>query len=101
MGGDSERYLDTLPLEKDYWRLTTYDNYAFHMGNTIEDWMFENQNHQSDNTIIEYHFHKRKKINRVIYFIKNRIFVKFISINLTIRFFLKWKKLPNSMIEKY
>jgi hypothetical protein len=40
MGGDSEGYLDKLPLKKDYWRFTTQDNYAYHMGNVYEDlWM--------------------------------------------------------------
>lgn len=101
MGGDSEKYLDFLPLEKDYWRLTTHDNYAYHMGNTLEDWMTEIQNKKQENSVIKYSFHKRKKINKVFYFIKNRIFVKFISVKIMVKFFLKWKKLPQSMIEKY
>lgn len=32
MGGTSEGYLDKLPLKKNYWRLTTEDNYAYHLG---------------------------------------------------------------------
>jgi hypothetical protein len=39
LGGDSERkYLDEPPYKKDGYRLSTYDNYAYHLGNTIEDW---------------------------------------------------------------
>ncbi|WP_318643162.1 glycosyltransferase family protein [Flavobacterium ardleyense] len=40
LGGDSEgRFLDKSVLQKDLWRLSTTDNYAFHMGNVFEDWM--------------------------------------------------------------
>jgi len=101
MGGTSEGYLDTLPLKKDYWRLTTTDNYAYHMGNTIENWMVDTPNEKQENVIVEYNFLKRKKINRILYFIKNRLLVKFISVKILVKLFLKWKKLPQSMIEKY
>jgi hypothetical protein len=101
MGGTSEGYLDRLPLKKDYWRLTTTDNYAYHMGNTIENWMVDAPNQKQENVIVEYNFLKRKKINSILYFIKNRLFVKFISVKILVKLFLKWKKLPQSMIEKY
>lgn len=101
MGGTSEGYLDTLPLKKDYWRLTTVDNYAYHMGNTIENWMVDTPNEKQENIIVEYNLLKRKKINSILYFIKNRLFVKFISVKILVKLFLKWKKLPKSMIEKY
>jgi hypothetical protein len=101
MGGYSEGYLDRLPLKKDYWRLTTADNYAYHMGNTIENWMVDTPNQKQENIIVEYNFMKRKKINSILYFIKNRLFVKFISVKIVVKFFLKWKKLPQPMIEKY
>ncbi|MBZ4041948.1 glycosyltransferase family A protein [Flavobacterium hibisci] len=101
MGGDSVGYLDRLPLQKDYWRLNTYDNYAYHMGNTLEDWMYNERNHKKENSIVSYNFTKRKQINSIAYFIKNRLFVKFISVKFTVKFFLKWKKLPDTMIAKY
>ncbi len=102
MGGSSEGYLDTLPLEKDYWRLTTADNYAYHMGNTIENWMVVDiPNKSKENVIVEYSFLKRKKINSILYFIKNRLFVKFISVKILVKLFLKWKKLPKEMIDAY
>lgn len=101
MGGDSETYLDKLPLKKDYWRLTTQNNYAYHMGNTLEDWMtniqFQNQVHPE----LKISLLKRNKINGIMYFIKNRLFVKLFSVKIAVKLFLKWKKLPNSMIEKY
>lgn len=101
LGGKSETYLDRLLLDKDYWRLTTRDNYAYHMGNTLENWMNDCINHDLENPIIIPNSRKRKRVNRVLYFIKNRIFVKFISTKFLVKLFLRWKKLPKSMIHKY
>jgi len=40
MGGVIMRkYIDKYIYDLDYWRLTTYYNYTYHMGNTLEDWM--------------------------------------------------------------
>lgn len=100
LGGISEAYLDVAPLKNDYWRLTTYDNFAYHMGNTLEDWM-EIVPIQTNNEYLFANFHKRKRINSLVYFIKNRLFVKFISIKWIVKLFLKWKELPKEMIEKY
>ncbi|WP_281228102.1 glycosyltransferase family A protein [Flavobacterium aquiphilum] len=101
MGGNSEGYLDTLPLQKGYWRLTTYDNYAYHMGNTLEDWMKPTLGEKYQNDILAYNFGKRKRVNGISYFIKNRFFIKFISVKMLVKFFLKWKGLPQRMIAKY
>ena len=45
-------------------------------------------NQKQENIIVEYNFMKRKKINSILYFIKNRLFVKFISIKIVVKFFL-------------
>lgn len=100
LGGPSEGYLDKAPLRKDYWRLTTYDNFAYHMGNALEDWM-EITPIQTNNENLYVNFYNSKTINPLDYFIKNRLFVKFISIKVLVKLFLKWKRLPNRMIKKY
>ena len=42
LGGHSEGdYLDQPPYESDGYRLSTYNNYAYHVGNVIEPWMVE------------------------------------------------------------
>jgi hypothetical protein len=101
MGGNSEAYLDKLPLQKDYWRVTTLDNYAYHMGNTLEDWMdtliVKNNNIHN----LEINFSRNKRITPILYFIKNRLFVKIISVRWLMRLFLRYKKLPKTMIENY
>ncbi|MEL1252656.1 glycosyltransferase family A protein [Flavobacterium sp. DGU38] len=101
MGGGSESYLDNLPLKKDYWRLTTYDNYAYHMGNVLEDWMNVPILNEELHANLETNFSKNKRQHKFLYFIKNRVFVKFISIKWIMKFFIRYKKLPGTMIEKY
>jgi len=101
LGGISEAYLDVAPLKKDYWRLTTYDNFAYHMGNTFEDWMETVPFQDQAVECLYSNFRKNRKPNALIYFIKNRLFVKFISIKVLVKLFLKWKKLPKEMIKKY
>jgi len=40
LGGDSEKEILDLPVvKKGLWRLSTEDNFAYHMGNTYESWM--------------------------------------------------------------
>jgi hypothetical protein len=101
LGGTSEGYLDKAPLKKGYWRLTTYDNYACHMGNVFEDWMKVKTIHEMDKEFSYSDFSKNKPLSSVSYFIKNRLFVKFISIKWLVKSFMKWKKLPKGMIDKY
>jgi hypothetical protein len=101
MGGTSEAYLDKAPLKKDYWRVTTPDNYAYHMGNTLEDWMIIPQISVKDTEELNYSFAKNKTITLLFYWVKNKLFVKFISIKPIVKFFLKWKKLPKEMVSKY
>lgn len=101
LGGTSEGYLDKAPLKKGYWRLTTYDNYAYHMGNTLEDWMKIEGLYKNKNEYSSSDFCKNKTVSSISYFIKNRIFIKFISIKWMVKLFLQWKKLPKGMIDKY
>lgn len=101
MGGNSEGYLDRLPLEKDYWRLTTADNHGYHLGNTIENWMTVSIDSNGAEANLNYGFPKNKRSNPFLYWIKNRLFAKFISIKILVKLFLKWKKLPEQMIQKY
>ena len=101
LGGNSEGFLDQAPLKKGYWRLTTQDSYACHMGNTIEDWMVAPLENNSSIDFSSFNFKKNKRVNPIVYFVKNRLFVKFISVKWMVKLFLKWKKLPKEMIKKY
>ncbi|WP_456314104.1 glycosyltransferase [Pseudomonas shirazensis] len=101
MGGFGMAYLDKALLKKDYWRLTTPDNFAYHMGNTLEDWMTISNTYQQDMVEPIYDFNVNKTLHPFFYSIKNKLFVKFISIKPIVKMFLKWKKLPKEMISKY
>lgn len=63
------------------WRLATYHNFAFHMGNKLEDWMIEiakfNSNIPSSNSSFEFDFNKEvlsNKYSMKFYLVKKRIF---------------------------
>ncbi|MBC7439405.1 MAG: glycosyltransferase [Flavobacterium sp.] len=101
LGGDSEQYIDKLLLKNDYWRLTTQDNFAYHMGNIYENWMSEIKFEDVNENQMTSDFHKNKKLNFFFYFFKNRIFVKLFSHKGFNRMFLKWKGLPPEMIKNY
>ena len=101
VAGIGEVYIDNKALEKDYWRLTTHDNYAYHMGNVYEDWMDKNLKNTVTINYSNLNFTNRKKLGAFSYFVKNRLFKKLISIKWIAKLFLKWKKLPKEMIENY
>ncbi|MFI0430087.1 glycosyltransferase family A protein [Mariniflexile sp. HMF6888] len=101
LGGTSLSYLDKAPLKKGYWRLTTYNNYAFHMGNTLEDWMQAVPNHKEFSEDFISNFKTNKKTSPAVYFLKNKFFTRIFSIVFLNRLFLKWKGLPKAMIKRY
>lgn len=102
LGGTSEAYLDKAPLKKGYWRLTTQDNYAYHLGNTYEEWMAEHNEIQDPQIDIPFNFPVRKKTGALSHYFKNKIFPKFaISMPFFNKLFLRWKGLPRKMVKNY
>jgi hypothetical protein len=100
LGGNSEGYLDMAPLQKGYWRVTTYDNYAYHLGNTLEEWMEMEPQCSNINEFISNDFMTNRKVSFINSFIKNRLFVKIFFIKGVSSLFLQWKGLPKEMIKK-
>ena len=104
LGGDSETYLDEIILKFGLWRLTTYDNYAYHMGNVHEKWMDETLHsfEKQDMTITSL-TNKRniKRESKIGFFIKNVLFIKFFNKRKYRRLFYKYKGMPKQMIKKY
>lgn len=101
LGGGSEDYLDMMPLKYDYWRVTTYDNYAFHMGNVYEDWMFEIRHDKNKSIVIDSDFTQHKLTSTFKVELKNRIFTKVLFNDLILKLFYRWKKLPKSMVNNF
>lgn len=98
--------LDKPVLEFDGWRLTTSDNFAYHMGNVFELWMKEALLRLDDNKNkheeLNYEVLNRlTPINKIEYFLKNKVGRKLFSNSFLNKRFLKHKGLPKSMIKKY
>ncbi len=103
LGGDSEKYLDMVPLEKDYWRLTTAGNFAYHMGNKLEPWMHEVLDKMPDTNKDGDHIHVigQRKINQFKYFVKNRLLPKILKQPAVYRYFCRSKGLPADAAKNY
>ena len=103
MGGNSENYLDTIPLKKDYWRVSTYDNFAYHLGNTLEDWMLDTFQKTENIMNLNYNsnFQCYSKLGKIKYFFKIKMFKKIVMNKVVLKLFYKWKKLPKAMIKNY
>jgi len=98
-------FLDNPVLKIGGWRLTTENNFAFHMGNTYEEWMgkevSELENCNKETIELKKIVLPRLKTTRQSFFVKNRLFKKVFSLKAFKRWFYKFKGLPNSMINKY
>ena len=88
------------PLKKDYWRLTTYDNFAYHMGNVYEAWMDQIE-HSYDHTYqFSNNFPTYPTISRVEYLFKSK-FLKMIFKSAKVRrLFFRYKKMQKNMLRK-
>lgn len=103
LGGISESYLDALPLTFDYWRLTTYDNFAYHIGNVPEAWMIDSLNINKNKNNIEenYNFQKNKKVNSSWVLLRNKIFRKVMMNKIVLPFLYKKWGLPKNSIKNF
>lgn len=103
LGGISESYLDALPLTFDYWRLTTYDNFAYHIGNVTEEWMYDVLSEGKAMTQEEenYNFLTNKTANSTWVQFRNKLFRKAIMNKIVLPIFYKKWGLPKGSIKKY
>lgn len=79
LGGDSEfLYLDQPVTKQSGYRLATYDNYAFHLGNTLEPWMIDAYDSLKTEIKVDIDYNRLKKIKQNIFenFISEKIFKK-------------------------
>jgi hypothetical protein len=100
LGGTSEAKLLDIPvIEKGYWRLSTLDNFTYHLGNVYEEWMHEEfkklKNIQNNSIPIK--LHKNRNQYNLIYLLKNKIFSKMFSKKIL----LKMKGLSAEEISTY
>lgn len=103
LGGESENeFLDKPVVEKGYWRLSTADNYTYHMGNTLENWMitkmnslFEEQNEFNSFTI------NTTKSSKISNFIRVNLFNKILIKPVIWQKFLQYKGLTKEASKNY
>jgi hypothetical protein len=104
LGGDSEEDLLDKPVSfQGYWRLSTADNYAYHMGNTFEDWMVSKVESLEMNTS---EYDKMPKLTKVkSYSFANwfifKVFSKILFRKPIWRLFLRHKGLTKSEAVEY
>lgn len=67
MSGDMKKHLDEKLLKFGFWRLNTLENYACHMGNTTEQWMYDTVNGLAKNDSFPA-LEQRKKANKLSVF---------------------------------
>lgn len=103
LGGDSEgNYLDKPALYFDGYRLSTEDNFAFHMGNFKEEWMtdvFDNLKRVTKTRI----FHECEPLKEKVFLniFKNYLFKKIISFPTLRKFIFASKGLSKSQLDLF
>lgn len=103
MGGKALNYLDVQPLRTNHWRLTTYDNFAYHMGNVAEPWMYDLANQIPPPTASESYIPMPKSNSTPLWWnlIRNKIFHKLVmNKNILKLLYFKWK-LPAEIVKNY
>jgi hypothetical protein len=103
LGGNSEElFLDKSVVNKGFWRLSTSNNYTYHMGNILERWMVDKLESLKDEKISldgpKLLIHKTFKI---VNYIKNIIFPKLIFNSVVWRYFLRIKGLSKCESSRY
>lgn len=94
MSGDMKKHLDEKLLKFGFWRLSTLANYAYHMGNHTEQWMYDKSNHLSKTTSVPNVKSQKKKtaeLSFLSYFLCNTIPSQLFRIIKFRRFFEKLK----------
>jgi len=103
MGGDLRSYFDYPVLKLGGWRLTTADNFAYHMGNVKEDWMKDTLEQLENNSLKNFPNLKPSnlKSSNLSYVLKNHVFRKLLEQKAIMKYFLKSKGLPTTMLKNY
>lgn len=104
LGGNSEGlFLDIPPLKMGGYRLSTYDNYAFHLGNLWEPWMEDKQNEIKEIEKKEHNYFQfaKLKYSPLGYFFSFRIFEKIFKNKMLYNFILTKKGISKEKIKTF
>lgn len=104
LGGDSEfLYTDQPVLKIGGYRLATYDNYAYHMGNHLEPWMHDifNNLEEQEKKANTYSSLKTIKKNALNYFLAEKIFKKVFYSKIIQKTIMRLKGLREEQIKNF
>jgi len=95
-------YTDLPVLKRGGYRLSTYDNYAYHLGNVAEPWMYEKFNGLYEEKKVDKKIETLKFLRkRYFYSYKEKIFKKLLSFDKFKRKILKIKGLNKEQIYNF
>ena len=104
LGGSSEKLYTDLPVVKSGgYRLATYDNFAYHIGNTLENWIVKEFNDLKNQQKAEVDLEKVSDLQKSSfnYFISEKLFSKLFYIKRVKKHLLKMKGLNNIQLENF
>ena len=101
MGGTSETHLDELPWRKNTWRLTTYANFAYHMGNVFEPWMNDIKFVQEQALLPAIPEVPLSTASAISLLVKHKLFKKILKIRVVKTWFYRNKGLTKAQATSY
>ena len=102
LGGRSNDLFDSAVIKKGFWRLSSLDNYTYHMGNTTEAWMHDEVSKlEKDAQEIDFKLKPMKSSPKWLYIVKSKVFGKFILNKKIMKYFLIWKGLSKEEASDY
>jgi hypothetical protein len=104
LGGNSEvDILDESVVKKGYWRLSTEDNFTFHIGNTVEDWISKKMEGLIESKYIYNAIPQLENLysSNFVNGFKNKVFSRIIFRKPLWRLFLRYKGLSSEEANNY
>lgn len=103
LGGNSDDIFDKPVIRHGLWRLSTDNNYTYHLGNVIEPWMQEAFNAlKKEDKELDFVLHKSlKRPSSFFFWLKNTLPEKLFYRKPIRRFFLRYKGLTQEEAKQY
>jgi hypothetical protein len=101
MASGEGQYIDMPPVEAGLWRLSTDQNFVYHMGNTLTPLYTDLIKSNKNDEVKEIVFPIVKNENSLLYWFKNKIFSRYFFSNKIFHWYLKKKGFSNNQANSY
>lgn len=102
LGGNSDDLFDLPVVKKGFWRLSTTDNFTYHMGNVLEDWMFEEVSQlEQKNNESSFQLKSVKLSSKWSYYLKSKLFAKLLFNKKVLKYYFIMKGLSKDEAKNY